>query len=107
VAPFQLLSKPRSILKDNSPRTSQRNTSVLTQTNAVHLNDSLRNVSLQQKGQRAALLLELEGLEAEAQQAAAQGDLGKAGRGILKILDCERRVSGLGPQVLQLIKPRS
>jgi len=105
VAPFQLLSKPRSILKDNSPRTSQRNTSVLTQTNAVHLNDSLRNVSLQQKGQRAALLLELEGLEAEAQQAAAQGDL--AGRGILKILDCERRVSGLGPQVLQLIKPRS
>ncbi len=29
-----------------------------------------------------------------------------AGRLILQALDCERRAGGLGPQVLQLIKPR-
>ncbi len=39
-------------------------------------------------------------LEAEA------GDLNAAGRLILKALEQERRAGGVGPQVLQLIKPR-
>jgi hypothetical protein len=34
------------------------------------------------------------------------GDLTTAARLILQSLDCERRAGGLGPQVLQLIKPR-
>jgi len=45
--------------------------------------------------------------EALAQQAAEAGDLGEAGRAILAALDCERRMAAKGPQVLQLIKPRS
>jgi hypothetical protein len=32
--------------------------------------------------------------------------LATAARSILEALDCERRAGGLGPQVLQLIKPR-
>ena len=38
---------------------------------------------------------------------AEAGDLQAAGALILKALDQERRASGVGPQVLQLIKPRS
>ena len=34
------------------------------------------------------------------------GDLNGAGSFILKALDQERRAGGLGPQVMQLIKPR-
>ena len=60
-----------------------------------------------QKDQRADLLLELSRHESEAEAAAALGDVTGAARGILKALDCERRASTLGPQVLQLIKPRS
>ncbi|MFN7901196.1 MAG: hypothetical protein ACK5N0_16325 [Synechococcaceae cyanobacterium] len=41
-----------------------------------------------------------------ARQAAERGDLQQAGRLILETLDCERRAGSLGPQVLQLIKPR-
>ena len=37
---------------------------------------------------------------------AAAGDLGSAANFILKALDQERRAGGVGPQVLQLIKPR-
>ncbi len=37
---------------------------------------------------------------------AEAGDLQAAGSFILKALDQERRASGVGPQVLQLIKPR-
>ena len=44
--------------------------------------------------------------EAEAQQAARQGDLAAAARFILAALDAERRMAGAGPQVLQVIKPR-
>ena len=45
-------------------------------------------------------------LDQLARQAAERGDLQEAGRLILETLDCERRAGGLGPQVLQLIKPR-
>jgi hypothetical protein len=39
--------------------------------------------------------------------AAENGDLEASARSILAALDCERRAGGLGPQVLQLIKPRA
>lgn len=42
----------------------------------------------------------------QARQSAEAGDLTTAARFILQSLDCERRAGGLGPQVLQLIKPR-
>lgn len=45
-------------------------------------------------------------LEREARQAAEAGDLAASARLILESLDCERRAGGIGPQVLQLIKPR-
>ena len=38
---------------------------------------------------------------------AESGDIQAAGSSILKALDQERRAGVLGPQVLQLIKPRS
>ena len=44
--------------------------------------------------------------EAAAEAAAVQGDVEAAARLILRALDCERRAGSLGPQVLQLIKPR-
>lgn len=46
-------------------------------------------------------------LDRQARDAAERGDLQEAGRLILETLDCERRAGSLGPQVLQLIKPRS
>ena len=46
-------------------------------------------------------------LDQLARQAAERGDLQQAGRLILETLDCERKAGGLGPQVLQLIKPRT
>ena len=45
--------------------------------------------------------------EAAAEAAAVQGDIEAAARLILRALDCERRAGSLGPQVLQLIKPRA
>jgi hypothetical protein len=53
------------------------------------------------------LLKEAAGYEAVAEAAAALGDLDVAARAILQALDCERRAGGVGPQVLQLIKPRA
>ncbi|MFM7314027.1 MAG: hypothetical protein ACKO0M_12820 [Cyanobium sp.] len=44
--------------------------------------------------------------EAAAEAAAGVGDVETAARLILQALDCERRAGGVGPQVLQLIKPR-
>ena len=38
---------------------------------------------------------------------AEEGDLNAAGLLILKALDQERRAGAVGPQVLQLIKPRN
>ena len=56
--------------------------------------------------QRTDLLRQAASHEAAAQAAAATGDIETAGRLILQALDCERRAGGVGPQVLQLIKPR-
>ncbi|MFM7236552.1 MAG: hypothetical protein ACKOYK_07260 [Cyanobium sp.] len=47
-----------------------------------------------------------EDCERQARQHADSGDLTTAARLILQGLDWERRAGGLGPQVLQLIKPR-
>lgn len=45
--------------------------------------------------------------EAEARQAAARGEIEESARRILLALDCERRAGSIGPQVLQVIKPRA
>jgi len=45
-------------------------------------------------------------LDGLARAAAERGDTVEAARLILESLECERRAGGLGPQVLQLIKPR-
>ncbi len=42
----------------------------------------------------------------QASRAADAGDVADSAQLILKALDCERRAGGVGPQVLQLIKPR-
>lgn len=46
-------------------------------------------------------------LDQQARTAAERGDLASSARAILEALDCERRAGGVGPQVLQLIKPRN
>jgi hypothetical protein len=56
---------------------------------------------------RDDLLKQAAAFEAEAEAASAAGDLDGAGRAILRALDCERRAGSVGPQVLQLIKPRN
>jgi len=56
---------------------------------------------------RPRLQAELALLQQQAQSAATAGDLDQAGKAILAILDCERRLGAFGPQVLQLIKPRN
>jgi hypothetical protein len=53
------------------------------------------------------LQAELALLEQRANSAVAAGDLDEAASAILAALDCERRLAGFGPQVLQLIKPRN
>jgi hypothetical protein len=45
--------------------------------------------------------------EAAAKLAAEHGDMESAARSILALLNCERRHGAQGPQVLQVIKPRS
>jgi hypothetical protein len=56
---------------------------------------------------RQRLLLQAAALNERARMAAQEGDLEASARAILEALDCERRAGGLGPQVLQLIKPRA
>ena len=56
--------------------------------------------------QRQGLLEEAGRCFRLAEQAAQRGDL-MAGRAILEGLACERKAGGVGPQVLQLIKPRA
>ncbi|MEB3242822.1 MAG: hypothetical protein VKO44_04225 [Cyanobacteriota bacterium] len=56
--------------------------------------------------ERHLLLQRAEDYDQQARQSAEDGDLASAARLILQALDCERRAGGLGPQVLQLIKPR-
>lgn len=55
---------------------------------------------------RQLLLHEATELNDKARASAERGELATAARLILQALDCERRAVGLGPQVLQLIKPR-
>jgi hypothetical protein len=55
---------------------------------------------------RDRLLAEANQLQEEARLSALAGDLAASAQLILQALDCERRSGGLGPQVLQLIKPR-
>lgn len=57
--------------------------------------------------QRSRLLAQVKLLERQALQAVENGNLVDAGRTILAALDCERRAGSVGPQVLQLIKPRA
>lgn len=45
-------------------------------------------------------------LHEKARLCAVAGDIPGSAQLILQALDCERRSGGLGPQVLQLIKPR-
>jgi hypothetical protein len=55
---------------------------------------------------RPRLQAELTLWDSRVVSAAAAGDLDQAARAILAALDCERRLAGFGPQVMQLIKPR-
>ncbi|WP_320675892.1 hypothetical protein [Prochlorococcus sp. MIT 1300] len=57
--------------------------------------------------QREAYMNAADNLFDSACAQAESGDLQGAGVLILKALDQERRAGGVGPQVLQLIKPRS
>lgn len=57
--------------------------------------------------QRTDLQRQAAAHELAAEEAARQGDLEASARQILQALDCERRAGSVGPQVLQLIKPRS
>jgi hypothetical protein len=60
-----------------------------------------------QAPQRSDLQRQAASLDAAAEAAALAGDVETAARLILQALDCERRAGGVGPQVLQLIKPRA
>ena len=55
---------------------------------------------------RRQFLDQATGFNEQARQAADDGDVSGAARLILMALDCERRAGGLGPQVMQVIKPR-
>ena len=57
--------------------------------------------------QREQLQADVRRFEAAARSAAEQGDMESAARSILALLNCERRHGAQGPQVLQVIKPRS
>jgi len=67
---------------------------------------SQRSESARPEPQRSDLQRQAEAHARAAEAAALAGDLETAAREILKGLDCERRAGGVGPQVLQLIKPR-
>ncbi len=58
-------------------------------------------------GQRIQLDAEVRRHGALARAAAERGDIEASARSILAMLDCERRQGAQGPQVMQVIKPRS
>jgi hypothetical protein len=62
--------------------------------------------SHQSEGDRETLLSQASRLQERARLSAQAGDITSAAQFILQALDQERRAGGLGPQVLQLIKPR-
>jgi hypothetical protein len=55
---------------------------------------------------RRNLLDQASRLHDQARRSAEAGDIAASAQAILKALNFERRAGGLGPQVLQLIKPR-
>lgn len=55
---------------------------------------------------RQQLLDQAAQLFEQAATAAEDGNVPDSAQLILRALDCERRAGGVGPQVLQLIKPR-
>jgi hypothetical protein len=57
--------------------------------------------------QRSQFLRDAAKHESHAEAAALRGDLVEAAQAVLKSLDCERRAGSIGPQILQVIKPRS
>ncbi|EAQ75764.1 hypothetical protein WH5701_02924 [Synechococcus sp. WH 5701] len=57
--------------------------------------------------QRSQFLRDAAKHESRAEAAAQRGDLVEAAQAVLKSLDCERRAGSIGPQILQVIKPRS
>ena len=67
----------------------------------------LRAKSQQVDGQREQLRQDVLRHDGVARSAAERGDIDAAARAILAMLDCERRLVGTGPQVLQVIKPRN
>jgi hypothetical protein len=67
---------------------------------------SRANGALIEASDRGDLLRRATDFDRQARQCAETGDLASAARLILQSLDCERRAGCLGPQVLQLIKPR-
>ena len=69
--------------------------------------DLLRTDHQRQGHQRSDLQRQAAAHDKAAEEAALQGDLEASARLILQSLDCERRAGGVGPQVLQLIKPRA
>jgi len=62
--------------------------------------------SHQAEDDRDTLLTQASRLQERARLSAQAGDITSAAQFILQALDQERRAGGLGPQVLQLIKPR-
>lgn len=58
-------------------------------------------------GLREQLQHEAELHQQTARVAAAQGEIEAAARAILAMLNCERRLTSSGPQVIQVIKPRA
>ena len=60
----------------------------------------------QAEGHRETLLAHASRRPERARLSAEAGDISSSAQFILQALDHERRVGGLGPQVLQLIKPR-
>ena len=69
--------------------------------------DHQRQDHQRQGHQRSDLQRQAAAHDKAAEEAALQGDLETSARLILQALDCERRAGGVGPQVLQLIKPRA
>jgi hypothetical protein len=88
-APFSPMTATGTTLRPSVPIPGRRPTQVL-----------------QDPAPRQQLLDQASLLFARASQAADEGDVPSSARLILEALDCERRAGGVGPQVLQLIKPR-
>ncbi|MEB3158408.1 MAG: hypothetical protein VKK03_02980 [Synechococcus sp.] len=65
------------------------------------------NTSEAAVSQRRSFFDAAERFYADARKAAEEGNIDLAATLILRALDQERRAGGVGPQVMQIIKPRS